>query len=241
MNDKRLPAETAFHKYRDRTHSGAIEAVTRVPWAPVVPGEKNEFLRPLPPGIWIEVGSGCSTPAFAQARNHYRTGHDASLPITVDFNGEHVPPQGEFPFDALVGDSLEVLGELVRDWGPPWGDDENAVAFAFLDSAPDSMRTFREFQILEPFFAPGSIVLVDNALPPWIEPRLRITPCAKGFLLTSYLLSHPDWRVHPRPWWGDSMTWAELNPGGNHLTRKVRAFDLYQSEIEAAEQSPAPA
>ena len=238
MTDDRLPEATAKHKFRDRTHAGAIEAVTRVPWAPKVPGEKLNFVRPLPPGLWIEVGSGASTPWFAAAREHYRNGHDAAPAITIDFNGDHVPTAAQMDavgarLDVRVGDSRDEL-DRIRTELLLEELDGTGVAFAFLDGSPDSLTTFQEFEILEGLFPPGGIVLIDNCLPPWVEPRHRITQCAKGFLTVAYLLSHPDWRVHPCPWWGDSMTWAEFNPGGKHLTRKVRAFDLFQSEIDDA-------
>jgi predicted O-methyltransferase YrrM len=98
----------------------------------------------------------------------------------------------------LVGDSLRGIAEVAER--------HERVDFAFLDSAPSALHTFREFSALEPALRPGARVLVDNAALPGA--RLLLSPCRKGRILVPYLLASPFWEVRAHPRSGDSMVSA---------------------------------
>ncbi len=75
------------------------------------------------------------------------------------------------------GDSRANLRQL-RDDGTL-----TVVHLAFFDSGDDPELIWQEFRAIEDLFVPGSIVIVDDAVPPSVKGR-RIKP---------YLHRHPDW------------------------------------------------
>jgi predicted O-methyltransferase YrrM len=68
-----------------------------------------------------------------------------------------------------------VAGELRR------------IDFAFLDSANDGDHIWREFQVIESCFAPGSILVCDDVL--WAD---------KGRILVPYIQNSAQWESEIR-------------------------------------------
>jgi hypothetical protein len=147
------------------------------------------------PFVFVEVGAGLTTRMIADHARRLKATF-----YTCDINEQLLREiAGNLAPDAQVrlapGDSLTVLTRIAAEAG--------RVDFAFLDSAPSALRTFREFQILEPLFRPGSVVITDNASLPGA--RFTFSPCRKGRILVPYLLAAPLWEVIPWPSGGDSM------------------------------------
>jgi hypothetical protein len=177
--------------YRRETHAERIEALLA------------ELPRPLPPRpVFVETGCGLSTLALA-ARAH----EVGAACYSCDVNAEKVDalrrsaPEALSGVVFLVGDSLASLARIAER--------HERVDFAFLDSAPSALHTFREFRALEDRFRPGARVLVDNAALPGA--RLTLSPCRKGKILVPYLLACPLWEVLAHPRAGDSMVSALLH------------------------------
>jgi predicted O-methyltransferase YrrM len=187
--------------------------------------------RPGQP-VFVEVGAGLTTGAIA--------GHATRLNAifyTCDINEQLL---GEIasnlapgsPARPAPGDSLSVLPRIAAEI--------DRVDFAYLDSAPSALRTFREFQILEPLFRPGSVVILDNASLPgaWFT----FSPCRKGRILVPYLLASPLWEVIPWPHDGDSMIAAirHAEPRWSHPNYELsdhRGGD-WRRRIPAKQHSP---
>jgi predicted O-methyltransferase YrrM len=148
--------------------------------------------------VFLEVGAGLTTAVIARHAQRLN-----AIFYTCDINEQLLGQiAGNLAAHADVrlspGDSLEVLPRVTAA--------VECVDFAFLDSAPSALRTFREFQILEPLFRPGSMVMLDNASLPGA--RFTFSPCRKGKILVPYLLASPVWEVIPLHRDGDSMVAA---------------------------------
>jgi predicted O-methyltransferase YrrM len=158
-----------------------------------------EYLLQLAPSaspVIVEVGIGLTSAALAKyARDtgatYYACDLNADLVSAVR---DRIDPDKLIKF--RIGDSESVLGEIVQEVG--------RVDFAFLDSAASAMKTFREFQIVEPKFEAGSILVIDNAAIPGTNQPLR-SRCRKGKIVVPYLLASPFWEVIGHPNDGDSM------------------------------------
>jgi predicted O-methyltransferase YrrM len=145
--------------------------------------------------VFVEVGAGLTTSTIAaQARRLNAAFYccDINGQLLQEIAGSLAPGT---VFHLAPGDSVTVLSRIAAE--------SDRVDFVFLDSAPSAMRTFREFQILEPLFRPGSIVISDNASLPGT--RFTFSACRKGRILVPYLLASPFWEVTAWPRGGDSM------------------------------------
>jgi hypothetical protein len=145
--------------------------------------------------IFVEIGAGLTTGVIAtHARRLNATFYtcDINEQLLGKIAGNLAPDMRVRP---VPGDSLAVLTRIASE--------VDRVDFAFFDSAPSASRTFREFQILEPLFQPGSVIIADNASLPcaWFT----FSGCRKGKILVPYLLASPLWQVIPWPHDGDSM------------------------------------
>jgi predicted O-methyltransferase YrrM len=166
--------------------------------------------------VFVETGCGLSTLALAELGE----GLDASV-HSFDSSEDKVAALRERAGRSLervrfwIGDSLDGLRELCGGCA--------RVDFAFLDSAPSALHTFREFQILEPRLQPGARVLIDNAALPgaW----LRLSPCRKGAILVPYLLASPFWEVAAHPRSGDSMVSAIRHATPDHADPRYEDLD----------------
>ena len=145
--------------------------------------------------VFVEVGAGLTTATIA--RHAQRLGArflccdtDERLLRAI---GESINRDGVVEFQA--GDSEAVLTRIAT-----W---VQRIDFAFLDAAPSAMKTFAEFRILERRFAPGSVLVLDNAAIPGAEPPSL--PCRKGKILVPYLLASAHWEVVGHPQSGDAM------------------------------------
>lgn len=180
--------------YRAESHGDCIRRVLA-----------SAALPPRP--VFVETGCGLSTLALAELGERL----DASV-HSFDSSAEKVAALRQRGGAALarvrfwIGDSLDGLRELCAGGA--------RVDFAFLDSAPSALHTFREFQLLEPLLEPGARLLVDNAALPgaW----LRLSPCRKGAILVPYLLASPFWEVAAHPRSGDSMVSAIRHAAPDH-------------------------
>jgi hypothetical protein len=159
----------------------------------------DHYLSRLPNGperlVFVEVGAGLTTAVIAShARRLNATFYtcDINEQLLAEIAGKLAPSTN---MHLAPGDSVSVLTRIAAE--------VDRVDFAFLDAAPSAMRTFREFQILEPLFRPGSVIILDNACLPgaWFT----FSRCRKGKILVPYLLASPLWQVIPWPHDGDSM------------------------------------
>jgi hypothetical protein len=66
-----------------------------------------------------------------------------------------------------------------------WADRWPAVHLAFLDSRNDADQIWEEFRALEDRFVPGSLLVVDDVVP----------PSRKGLRVKPYLHAHPGWQT----------------------------------------------
>jgi predicted O-methyltransferase YrrM len=80
----------------------------------------------------------------------------------------------------VLGDSTASLRRLTADGTL------SAIHFAFFDSANDADQIWAEFETVEDRFVPGSIVVVDDTVP----------PSRKGRRIKPYLHRHPAWETH---------------------------------------------
>lgn len=167
-------------------------------------------LDPSGERIFVEIGAGLTTGVIADhARRLNATFYTCD--INEQLLGEivaNLPP--DMRVRPIPGDSLVAMTRIASE--------VDRVDFAFFDSAPSASRTFREFQILEPLFQPGAVIIADNASLPcaWFT----FSGCRKGKILVPYLLASPFWQVIPWPHDGDSMVaairhkapaWADRN------------------------------
>ena len=176
--------------------------------------------------IFVETGCGASTLALAQAAREL----DAFL-YSCDSNEAKVEALREQLGDAnehvqfLVGDSLIGVAQIAAR--------HERIDFALFDSAPSATHTLREFLALEPRFAAGARVLIDDAALPGA--RLLLSPCRKGRLLVPYLLASPFWTVTGHPRAGDSMVSAVLDTVGARADRSYEDpsyVDQWRATIE---------
>lgn len=150
--------------------------------------------------VFVETGSGLSTLALAEMAR--RCG---AIVYSCDINAQKIEELKRRATDRvnnvnfLVANSLESLSQIAQR--------HSQIHFAFFDSAPSAMHTFREFQTIEQCLKSGSLILIDNAARPG-ETRL-LTPCRKGKILVPYLLASANWRVQAHPSAGGSMVSAE--------------------------------
>lgn len=149
--------------------------------------------------VFVESGSGVSTVALAHAARSLN-----ARVYSCDFNESKVSALKETAGDGIkevnfiIGDSIAGLKQVAES--------NQRIDFAFLDSAASALHTFREFLLLEPCLAPGSVLLIDNAALP-CESKV-LGPVRKGKVLVPYLLASPFWDVSAFPTAGDSMICA---------------------------------
>jgi hypothetical protein len=183
--------------------------------------------------VFLEVGAGLTTAVIARQAQRLN-----AIFYTCDINEQLLGQiAGNLASKADVrlspGDSLSVLRRVAAE--------VDRVDFAFLDSAPSALRTFSEFQILEPLFRPGSVVILDNASLPGA--RFTFSPCRKGKILVPYLLASSVWQVIPRHHDGDSMVAAirHAEPRWSHPDYEASDHqgDNWRRRVPAKEPSAA--
>lgn len=79
----------------------------------------------------------------------------------------------------VQGDAKEMLRRLRESRSV------DAVHLAFFDSANDADQIWGEFRAIEDLFVPGSVVIVDDSVP----------PSNKGRRIKPYLHGHPSWET----------------------------------------------
>jgi predicted O-methyltransferase YrrM len=142
----------------------------------------NEILERVDRPLLVETG--CIRTLFEGTESTLtiaRLVRDRGRFYSFELRPEHIETSRQVcgEFDRFVtyveGDSVANLERLVSD-------ELCRIDFAFLDSANDGDHIWREFQVIESCFTPGSILICDDVL--WAD---------KGRVLVPYIKNSAQW------------------------------------------------
>lgn len=176
------------HKLAERLASALAGRPRRRPHRTLLAAAVGEVLGAFPDPLCVETGcirnakeGTDSTLVIAQALE--RAGRGRLL--TFELQPKHVEVcravcrSYEHRIEYVLGDSTASLRRLSGDGTLP------AIHFAFFDSANDPEQIWSEFETVEDRFLPGSIVIVDDTVP----------PSRKGRRIKPYLHRNPAWET----------------------------------------------
>lgn len=171
------------HKLLDRLVHRVRGRRRRPPHPVLLRAAVAEVLRAFPEPVCVETG--CIRSAAEETRSTLAIASALARGrlYTFELEPRHIALCREICRD--VDDRITyVQGDAkveLRRWAERWP----AVHLAFLDSLNDADQIWEEFRALEDRFVPGSLLIVDDAVP----------PSRKGLRVKPYLHAHPGWET----------------------------------------------
>jgi len=146
------------------------------------------------PYVFVELGAGLTTQVIAKHAERFEAAF-----YSCDEDEERLirlAREVKYPVNFCQGTTTEGL-HVVRE-------NEDHVDFLFMDAAPSAMLNFIDFQIMEDYLEPGSLLIMDNACRPSGAGPYH-GPCRKGKIVVPYLEGHKYWEVIEHSNFGGSM------------------------------------